>query len=242
MNMETGKTEKLCSVFFAVMMAAVTGFLIWKAPYGFHMSDEAFYLATPYRYLQGDALLAEEWFPTLFSSFLLCPLLRLYLLIKPTTEGIIVNFRYIYVFFHILTAVFIYCRLVRRSPVAAAGAALAYALYTPYNIMALSYNSMGAAFALLSVLILGTAEKKKAGQIGGVCALPRRCCAFPILRWYILPALRCGSFFRSVRRKLKGSGTGLILRSAFLSLHCCFSCSRQEAAVQKKSFKASPIY
>ena len=42
--------------------------------------DEGFYLTIPYRLIQGDCLLVDEWHVSQLAGFLLIPVLKLYLL------------------------------------------------------------------------------------------------------------------------------------------------------------------
>ena len=47
-------------IVFTVIGCAAGVFLLWKCRYGFANMDEVFYLLTPYRLGQGDALFASE--------------------------------------------------------------------------------------------------------------------------------------------------------------------------------------
>lgn len=136
-------------------------FLFWKSKYGTGAYDEPFYLTIPHRIVNGDGFLSEEWNFGQFSSFLLLPLMKLYLLLRGGTEGIVLCFRYFYILFQMLCTVVLYLRL-RKKELAWAAAWL-FLLFTPYDIMALSYNTMGLACMTLTGVLLSTAEEKAAG-------------------------------------------------------------------------------
>ena len=141
-NSKLSRLNALDAVFLLCLLAGVC-FLVWRAPFGFASSDEAFYLTVPYRLTMGDALLAEEWHVSQMAGFLLLPIMKVYLLFTSDTEGILLAFRYICVAAQTLATIYIYIRLRRTSPVGSLFAALVFLLYVPFNISALSYNSMG---------------------------------------------------------------------------------------------------
>ena len=179
-------------VAFMLIIAALTAFSIWKAPYGHVTSDEAFYLAVPYRLLQGDALLAQEWHVSQLSGLLLTPVLWLYYLLGGTSEGIILAFRYIYIAVQTLTAIYIYLSFRKdedRATINAIAAACVYLMFVPYNIMALSYNTMGICALTIAGVSIATANNKwHKVVIGGGVHWPSLCCVARTSRccmWYI---------------------------------------------------------
>ena len=129
----------ICLLLF---IAVVLPFLLWKCRYGYGALDEPFYLTLPQRLSAGDALLSEEWNLSQLSGFLLLPFYGLHRLIFTSTESIILHFRYFYVITHLFSGCLIYF-LLRRYQFGAAAAAAVFILFTPYDIMALSYNTMG---------------------------------------------------------------------------------------------------
>lgn len=133
---------RAADVLAALALIACLAFLLWKAPYGYVSGDESFYLSVPYRLIQGDALMADEWNPSQLSGFMLYPAMRLYLALSGSTEGIYLVFRYIFAVAQTLAGAYIYVRMRRISPVPALVGALIFTLYAPLNIGALSYNSM----------------------------------------------------------------------------------------------------
>ena len=127
--------------FFICIILALP-FLVWKCRFGYGAADEPFYLTLAHRLSQGDALLSEEWNLAQLSGFLLLPFYKLHDIIVGSTEGIILHFRYIYVAVQTIVCILLYLNL-RKFKYGALCAVLLFYLYTPYDIMALSYNTMG---------------------------------------------------------------------------------------------------
>ena len=157
--------EREISIFRSPLLFLILFFLalyfnIWKAKFCLSSVDESLYLSIPYRVLQGDLLLIHEWHCSQMNAFLLAPLLKVYLLIFNSVEGITLHFRYIYVFFHSLTALFIYFSLREHNAVAATACAVMYELFCFNHIMALSYNTMGIGLMLFASLGLIRAGKR----------------------------------------------------------------------------------
>ena len=139
-------------------------FLFWKTKYGYGASDEPFYLTVSHRLLKNDGLIVDEWNLSQLSGALLYPVMKLYHWIHPTTEGILLHMRYAYCMMQILTSLSI-CYRLRKYGCIAYLAANFYLLFAPYNIMALSYNTMGIACIVLCGIILSTYEKAGRGQV-----------------------------------------------------------------------------
>lgn len=144
---------------FLTGLVLIFFFLLWKSRYGTGAYDEPFYLTMPHRILKGDGMFSEEWNFGQFSAFLMLPVMKLYLLVKGTTEGIILGFRHIYVVFQLLCAIVIYVNL--RKKEFGWLAAWIVCLFCPYDIMALSYNTMGMAFMTIVGVLLSKTDKNK---------------------------------------------------------------------------------
>lgn len=175
---------------FMILMAATVVLYIFKAPLGFGGNDEAFYLTVAHRLGLGDTLFADEWHLSQMSGFITMPLVWLYRLIAGTTDGILLTFRYLYVILHGAVTVFAYKRLRNHGYPVAFGLAL-YFLYTPYNIMALSYNTMALDLLLLSGVLLSTSKSDKMWQfmLSGVCLAGAVLCCPYLAVLYLLYAL-----------------------------------------------------
>lgn len=143
---------------FLAGMILIFFFLVWKSKYGTGAYDEPFYLTMPHRILKGDGMFTEEWNFGQFSAFLLLPVMKLYLLIKGTTEGIILGFRHIYIVFQVFCTIAIYVNL--RKKEFGWIAAWIFCLFCPYDIMALSYNTMGMAFMTIVGVLLSKSDQR----------------------------------------------------------------------------------
>lgn len=185
--------NKWQDILFAALLLGGLLFAFWKVRYGFGSNDEPFYQTIPHRLLMGDALFRDEWNLSLMSSFLLLPFTAVYTLFAGSTDGIILAARIFYIIVHCAATVLLYSRL-RKYGVLSVIACALYHLYTPYNIMALSYDSMGVELVLLAGVLLATADHQKklwmilSGLCFGGAVL---CCPF-LLGVYLLYALCMG--------------------------------------------------
>ncbi|MCH5297707.1 MAG: acyltransferase family protein [Ruminococcus sp.] len=157
---ETGSKQMWQDIFFIALMACGIVFAMWKAFYGFGGNDEAFYLTIPDRLSMGDAFITEEWHLSQLSGFLLVPFVSIYKLIVGSTEGIMLAARFNYIIFHAVVAFVIYSRF-RNKGILSVVASFLFFIFTPYNIMALSYNTMGLDFVAITGVLMGTNYKNK---------------------------------------------------------------------------------
>lgn len=176
-------------LFFALMAGGIL-FALWKTVYGFGGSDEPFYLTIPRRLLQGDAMFTDEWHLSQMSSFLLMPFVWAYTTFTGSTEGIILAARVFYVIIHAAASILIYSRLRKYGVIAAIGSFLFF-IYTPYNIMALSYDSMGVGLLTLGGVLLATADYDKKLQLifSGLCLAGAVLCNPYLASLYVLYAV-----------------------------------------------------
>lgn len=133
----------------AAALIILIPFMIWKTRYGYGGGDESFYLTLADRFAKGDAPLSEEWNLAQLSGLLLMPFYKLISFFSDTTDGIVLKFRVLYVIIQTLCAVILYLNL-RKHQGGALFAALSFLIFTPYDLMALSYNTMGVMLTLLS--------------------------------------------------------------------------------------------
>ena len=182
--------KKWQDVLFIALLLGGLIFAFWKLRYGFGSNDEPFYQTIPHRLLMGDALFRDEWNLSQMSSVLLLPFTAVYTFFAGSTDGIILAARVFYIIVHCGATVLLYSRL-RKYGVLSVIACALYHLYTPYNIMALSYDSMGVELVLLAGVLLATADYQKKLWIilSGLCfAGAVLCCPF-LLAVYLLYAL-----------------------------------------------------
>jgi len=180
-NVKIGKLNiGVLSLVWLVLFGAALGFVLWKCPYGFGGSDEGFYLTVAHRLSLGDSLFVDEWHLSQLSSFFLLPFVKLFRAINGSNEGIILASRYLYVLMHATVSALVYLRL-KKFGVMAAMASLLYLIYTPFDMMTLSYNTIALDMLMLTGLIIAPAEqgKRLPWVLGGVtfaCAVV--CCPY----------------------------------------------------------------
>ncbi len=165
---------------FIILMAGALIFAFWKCLYGFGGDDEAFYLTVPHRLSMGDSFISDEWHLSQLSGFLMLPFVWLYTLITQSTEGIMLAARILYIIFHAAITIVIYSRLKKFGYITVFGCVL-YFLYTPFDIMAMSYNTMGLDLIALTGVIMGTSSFKKKSPmiISGIAfAAAVLCCPY----------------------------------------------------------------
>lgn len=190
---------------FALCFASVVALALWKAPYGFGSTDDAFYLTIPHRLSMGDALFTDEWHVSQMSGLLTLPFVWVFRTVTGSTDGIMLASRYFYVFFHGAMTLLVYSRLRRYGP-AAKIAALSWLLFTPFDVMVLSYNTMSMEFILLSGVLLATAEKPWHAAAAGVCLAAGVLCCPYFAAAYFLYAACVG--VRALARKLRPGRDG----------------------------------
>ena len=201
----------------ALLFIAGVVLVFYKCRFGFADIDEAFYLTIPYRLTMGDGLFAEEWHLSQMAGFLLYPLMGWYRQLFPTTQGMLLHFRYIFTLVHVVvTGLLVYC--LRRYKGAAWASGIVYLLFVPYGIMALSYNSMGVAFVTLSAGLIIAAKKfcKWNWYIVGLCfAAAVICCPYLSAVYFLYVAVTL-----IVWLMYKKSGTKLLWMVLFATMGC----------------------
>lgn len=184
------KNELWRNIIFYVLLASAVGFAIWKCFYGFGGSDESYYLTIPQRLLQGDALFRDEWNLAQMSGVLLMPFTAVYRLFAGSYEGVVLAARIYYVILHAVVTSVIYTRLRKYGYITMFGALLFF-IFTPYDIMAYSYNTMALDLVVLTGVLLATAnyEHKSPLIAAGVCFAGAVLCNPYLALGYVLYAL-----------------------------------------------------
>ncbi|HMD43747.1 MAG TPA: hypothetical protein VKH45_11755 [Candidatus Acidoferrum sp.] len=137
---------------------------------GANHTDEAAYIAMPYRLWLGDRPLIDEYWVSQFPAILLEPFVGAYVKLTGSTEGIILFFRHIYLVFNIATALVFVWVLAQRPhedrpqqdvnglPLWAAVLVGALCIgFVPYGIFNLGYNELGMGFLEIGTLLLFSA-------------------------------------------------------------------------------------
>lgn len=205
MDSKIKKPPALRDGFFVAGTVLLLFFSLWKSRYGLGIYDESFYLTIPYRMCHGDKLFLNEWHVSQLSALLQYPLMKLYLLVHPSTDGIILAFRRIYIAVNFAGGILAYRRL-RKYGAGAAVAVLLYLLYAPYNIMALSYNSLGLLCGFLCAVFLASAAKNSDYAVSGLFFAGLVLCQPLILVEFavVYPVLICVSLILKRRELLRG--------------------------------------
>lgn len=159
-RMRQAKVLNVQNTAFILLFAAALALALWKVPYGFGGNDEAFYLSVPHRLIKGDALFVDEWNLSQMSGVLMTPFVWIYTALTGKTVGMILAARYFYLFVHAAVSVFIYHKL-KNCGAAGVIAPLLWLLFTPYNIMAYSYNTMALDLFIVASLLLSTSYHTK---------------------------------------------------------------------------------
>lgn len=176
---------------FFLLLAAAAAFFFVRARYGFANIDESFYPTIARRLTQGDTLLIDEWHVSQLSSVLLYLPVWLFERLNGGTDGIYLALRYLFVAVQSLVSAAVYLRLRQYGHAGAAAGALALAVYAPFGINALSYNSFGVLFLALTGALLVPAEKESRAAyfLAGLCFAGAVLCCPYLAFVYFLYAL-----------------------------------------------------
>lgn len=130
-------------------------FLTWRRLFfGVDFTDEAFYIALPYRFALGDIPIKDEQNIAQFAGVLLIPFMRLFLYFQGNTEGIVLFSRHLHFAFTVLVglSVFIAIQRTLRWPLALMVSVICV-VFVPFNIHGLSYNTMGCGFLTIGCFL-----------------------------------------------------------------------------------------
>lgn len=170
-------------VFFICIL--FIGLVLWKqCRYGFGNVDESLYLAIPYRLCQGDALLTDEWHISQLSSFIIYPLVKIFLLLNKSTDSIILAFRRIYTIIQLCVASILYLKYKKVHKTGAFIGCILFLLYTPYGIRALSYNSIAIQSLALFSIFFYSNNKIELIISGVLFAFSVLCCPYLIIVYF----------------------------------------------------------
>lgn len=130
---------------------ALTAFLLWRSIWGVTFADDGYYVSLALRFAQGARVFADELFIQSLGSIATGAFARMWLAVAGV-EGLALGLRVLYVVVAMGTAAAVHAALAPRfGRLAAATGAVALVLAPPFNIMALSYNSV----AMLALLAMG---------------------------------------------------------------------------------------
>ena len=221
-------SKKVNLVLFFIIYAIAFGIVLNKCRYGFVNVDESLYIALPYRILQGDALFLNEWNLSQLMTIPLYPFLKIWFLTGHDVTGIALYWRYLYTVVNAIAGLFLYYIFRKENERGAMCGALAFMIFAPYNIPALSYNS-GAIIAITLSLALVWASKTRsvdylAGLLLGIGIL---CYPYAVLLYFYIVVMM---FIMRADRKWTqiifftlGNATMLVILLAAIFSRCSLS-------------------
>lgn len=148
-------------IIFAVLFTAVLILNVFKLNLGCGSNDEALSAVIPLRLSQGDALIADEWHVSQMASFLTLPFFMLGKMILGSTEGILLFLRTVYFLIHTAFSIAIFFCLRKYGRYSAVFAAVLYYTFIPFNVITLSYNTMGLACVTMTGVLLSVFGDEK---------------------------------------------------------------------------------
>lgn len=148
-------SQLLKSLVAISVLAAVAGFLFWRAPYGYADLDECFPIAVCHRLRLGDALIVDERFGAQFSQLVLYPFFLIRHAFAGSLDGILLASRQFFALIMLATGVFHFCTWRKTDFCGALLGAATFALFAPFSIMLFTYYSIEvmAGSVILSLLI-----------------------------------------------------------------------------------------
>lgn len=143
--------EKQYTIVYFGLLILVVVFQLFKATRGMGYADEHFYVTLGQDFANGSALFYDNWHVTQMISIFLAPLYNLYVWLFKTSDGIVLGFRVIYILFNTFISVVFYCYF-KQYRIYAVITSLIYVIFVPFNIQALSYNTMSIMFWITSAI------------------------------------------------------------------------------------------
>lgn len=216
---ETNQKKKRITAAFFIVLIFADILMLWKSKFGGGGNDESFYLTIAHRLAKGDAMLSEEWHLSQMSGVFTYPFMKLYLLLFSSLDGVLLHFRWIFIGVKSLFAVVYFLLLKKSYGIYAVFCCAIYLLFTPFNILQMSYNTMGLSFLLLfGILWITIADAGKKRKFFGIFAGISLACAVLCCPYL---AVLYGSIFliKMVRFVWKKEKLGLV-DFAYATLGC----------------------
>lgn len=209
--------EKKQNMLFVIGLMAILLFLIWKAQYGLGGKDIPFYITIPYRVINGDVMFWDEWSMVQLSSILFIPITKAFYLVMGSTESIMIWSRFLYIVTNLIMATLLYWKIKHFGKYAILISWI-YALYSPFNHNMLSYNSIGVMAAILGIVILAMARKKRDYVYVGICYSLAAICQ-PLLVVVFIVAVVALIVFALIKRKRD------IIKKTIITSTTCIICA-----------------
>lgn len=161
-----GTQWRAIRVLLAILgIAAALGATAHRLHFGVSFQDESCYIAEPMRFALGDRFFIDDLDVRQTSAALLVPIVWLYLAATGGSDGIMLFSRWLYLLYGIGIAAVAFSVLHRRMPwFGALATALMCAVYAPFNLFDLSYNSMGSLFLVAGILLAVAGVDESSGR------------------------------------------------------------------------------
>lgn len=152
--------------------ALIFGVMLYRLRLGVDFTDESFYVAMAYNFYHGSQPFVDEINLVQISAWIVTPLIYLYGEFAPNFDGLILFMRDCYWLFLLLIAVVVYRSLdnIVNDRRLAVLMALTCASFVPFNIFALSYNTLGMGCFALGAFLLARGWLCKPTAIRSVLA------------------------------------------------------------------------
>lgn len=137
-----------------LIVLVVVGAMLDRMRFGIDFTDEAFYVALPFRFALGDRPFIDELNVTQTGALLLYPFVKAYVSVKGGASGIFLFIRVLYVFFFGAvgwTTFTLASKLIPRPAALLLGAACV--CFMPYGIPGLSYNTLSAGLLTIGLCL-----------------------------------------------------------------------------------------
>lgn len=140
---------------FSLLIAFVTTLITsQRLFYGADFTDEAFYVAIPYRFVLGAKPFVDEMLMQQTSTFITLPFIKLYFWLVGSSTGLVLFTRFLYLVFMFLVAVtvFMVIKNILRWEIALI-VVLPSIAFIYFNIPNLSYNTLGIGFLTMGLFL-----------------------------------------------------------------------------------------
>lgn len=146
-------------------VAVALGATAVRLYFGVSFQDESCYIAEPMRFVLGDRFFIDDLDVRQTSAALLVPVVWLYLTVNGGSDGIMLFSRWLYLLFAVgIAAVAFSVLRPRMGWPGALATALMCAVYAPFNLFDLSYNSMGSLFLVAGLLLAVAGVERARGR------------------------------------------------------------------------------
>ncbi|MDZ4178147.1 MAG: hypothetical protein U1E29_02765 [Coriobacteriia bacterium] len=196
--------------------AAITcALMLWRLRYGIGLTDEAFYMALPWRFVLGDRPFVDELNFMQTAGMLVAPLVYAWTKVMGSTDGLVLFMRTAWFTLAATTAVVafrLYGRLLPK-PLALA-LSMVYVTLVPFTIPNLSYNTLGGGLLTLGLglLAIELLDHRDRWWIAAVAAI---CHAFAVFAY---PSMIVLAIIASAILVMRRDIPGYMARAYVLSL------------------------